>query len=38
MKERPTDIDNYLQIIDSNNDQLNDDVCEISDDNIKRIF
>ena len=29
------DIDNYLQIIDFNNDQLNDDVYEISDDNIK---
>lgn len=34
MQERPTDVDNYLQIIDSNNDELNDDVHEIGSDNI----
>lgn len=35
IKEHPTDIDNYLQIIDSNNDQLNDDVYEVGDNNMK---
>lgn len=34
IKERPTDIDNFLQITDSGNDLLNDD-CEVSDDNIR---
>jgi len=35
IKQRPTDVDNFLQIIDSDNDQLNDDIYEVGDNNIK---
>jgi len=37
IKQRPTDVDNFLKITDydSDNDQLNDDVYEVGDNNIK---
>jgi len=35
IKQHLTDVDNFLQVTDSDNDQLNDDVYEVGDNNIK---